>query len=52
MDSFPTRASNSPSLEQYRALSSRLNEAERENSMLVKHNELLSAKLETLSYVS
>lgn len=49
-DSFPSRASNGPTLEQYRTLSSQLNETKRENSELVKHNQLLSAKLDTLAY--
>lgn len=50
-DSFPSIASSGPTLEQYRVLTSRLNETKRENAELMKHNQVLSAKLDTLACV-
>ena len=55
VDSFPSSASRNPTLEQYRSLKSlnaRFNEIQQENTQLMKQNQLLSTKLDTLLYVN
>ena len=52
VDSFPSSASRNPTLEQYRSLNARFNEIQQENTELMKQNQLLSTKLDTLSYVN
>lgn len=51
IESFPSASSKGPTLEQYRTLTSQFNEIKRENAELIRNNQVLTTKLDTLEYV-